>query len=354
MRGHMRRRWGALTVLVVLSSPAALLKGQTRSGSDPAKPAPKAGAWRAPRTPDGQPDLQGVWINNSATPLERPPQLADKPFLTDDELAELQRRADRLFKQQDADAAGGDAFYLALLANPDSYKNPNATGGFDQTGGRVLERRTSLIVDPSDGRVPWTPDGQRRQAAALALAQHPGAAGPEDLTNAMQCLTFGVPRLAGNYATSQFGYYQIVQTAGYVVLSQEWIHEARIIPLDGRPHLPETLREWNGDSRGHFEGDTLVVDTTNFSQKSFFLGSSDRLHLVERFTRASPDRIDYKITVEDPTTWARPWSAEVHLEHTDDQMYEVACHEGNLAVVNGILGGARAQEAAAANVTPTR
>jgi len=354
MRSHVLMPWGALTVFVaVLTSPSLL--GQTRAvGPTAAKNAPNASAWRPPRTPDDQPDLQGVWINNSATPLERPPELAGKPFLTDGEIAELRQREDRLFKDQDADFAGGDNFFLALLANPDHYKNPNATGGFDPTVERVLERRTSLIIDPPDGNIPWTPEGQQRQAAAVAFAQHPGAAGPEDLTNAMRCLTMGAPRLGGNYAVGQFGYYQILQTAGYVLLNLEWIHEVRIIPLDGRPHLPETLRQWDGDSRGHWEGNTLVVDTTNFSPKSFFQGSSDRLHLVERFTRVAPDRINYQITVDDPTTWTKPWTAEIHLEHSDDQIYEVACHEGNLPVVGDILAGARAQDKVPAEASPTR
>jgi hypothetical protein len=336
------RPWVSLTVLVVAlfgSHPLA----QTRAPASPIPKRPTATkTWSPPRTPDGQPDLQGIWLNNSATPLERPPQLAGKPLLTDAEVAELQQRADRLFRNQDADAAGGDNFFLALLANPDHYTNPNATGG--QAVDRPLEHRTSLITDPMDGKIPWTPEGQQRQAAAIALTAHPTAADPEDLTNGIRCLTFGTPRIAGNYAVGNFGYVQIVQTSGYVVLSYEWTHEVRIIPLDRRPHLPETIREWRGDARGHWEADTLVVETGNFSSKSFFQGSSDRLHLVERFTRVAPDRLDYQVTFDDPTTWTRSWTALVHLAHRDENLYEVACHEGNLLVVKGVLDGARAKE----------
>jgi hypothetical protein len=159
----------------------------------------------------------------------------------------------------------------------------------------------------------------------------------------IRCITFGMPRLGGN-AASYNSYYQIVQTAAYVVIVGEVIHDARIIPLDGRPHLPPGLRQWHGDSRGRWEGDSLVVETTNFSSRSNFMGSGEHLRLVERFTRVAADKIDYEITVADPTTWTRPWTAVVQLKRTDDQMYEYACHEGNHHVVGGILAGARADE----------
>jgi hypothetical protein len=343
--------WGvpaAMVIAVGLMAPVPIA-GQA--------PAPRAGAskgtattkaWTPPRTADGQPDLQGVWLNNSATPLERPKELEGKQFLTDDEVTELKQRAARLFNS-DADFPGGDNFFLAVLANPDHYKNPNATGGIDAMIERPFENRTSLIVDPPNGKIPWTPEGKRRQDAGAAAGLAAPAAGPEELTNAMRCTTYGVPRLgvAGSNAAGPLGYYQIVQAPGYVVLMLEAIHETRIIPLDGRPHLPERVRLWSGDSRGRWEGNTLVVESANFSPEGNVMGSGEHLHVVERFTRASPDTIDYEITLADPTTWTRPWTAVIHLKQSQATIYEYACHEGNLEVMHDILAGARAAERAA-------
>jgi hypothetical protein len=290
-------------------------------------------------------------LNNSATPLERPKALEGKQFLTDEEVADLRKRAARLFDGSGtSDAAGGDAFFLALLANPERYRNPNATGG-DNGFERVIENRTSLVVDPPDGRIPaLTPEGQERVARRPAPAgggqRLPG--GPEDLSNSLRCITYGTPRL-GTGATNSggaLGYYQIVQAPGYVVLTLEAIHEARVIPLDGRPHLPESIRQVGGDSRGRWDGSTLVVETTNFSPLSNFMGSAEQLHLVERFTRVSADTIDYEITVSDPTTWTKPWTTLIHLRQRQDLIYEYACHEGNDVVMKGMLLGARAQEKA--------
>jgi hypothetical protein len=313
--------------------------------------------WSPPLTPDGQPDLQGVWLDNSATPLERPQALEGRQSLTDAEVTELKQRADRLFKGGvDSDFAAGDNVFLAALANPTRYQNPNSTAGSDGMIDRKFDHRTSLIVDPPDGKVPpMTPAAQPRQSAtALALAA--GLRPPErvqDLNNALRCITGGVPRLGGRYGAGDFGYYQIVQAPGYVVLLQEIVHEARIIPMDGRPHLPQSIRTWEGDSLGRWEGQTLVVDTTNFSAKTNFMGSNENLHLVERFTRVSPDEIDYEITLDDPTTWTRPWTAMIRLWQTQQRIYEYACHEDNRPV-EGILAGARAQEKAAEKAAPER
>jgi hypothetical protein len=300
-------------------------------------------SWNPPRTPDGQPDLQGVWLSNGATPLERPKALEGKSFLTDEEVRQLKTRADRLFKDEDGDAAPGDNFFLAALSNPEHYRNPNATGGAADMIEREFDNRTSLIVDPPDGRIPWTPEGQRRQGLAVAARLAAAPEGPEDLSNEMRCLTFGTPRIGGPYSAGTFSYYQILQTPGYVILNMEFAHEARVIPLDGRPHLPERVRQWSGDSRGRWEGNTLVVDSTNFSPKSFFLGSSERLHMVERFTRVAPNAIEYRVTVSDATTWTKPWTAEIRLKQTQERVYEVACHEGNFRIVTDILAGAHAQ-----------
>jgi len=334
--------------------------GQTGAGGAEAKEAPAAKAWTPPMTPYGEPDLRGMWENKSATPLERPKELAGRPFLTDQEVAELKKRADRLFDVNgNSDFAGGDNFFLALLANPERYTNPNVTGSVTAMVPRPFDNRTSLIVDPADGKIPpLTAEGKARVAEAPApnaAPRHP-AAGPEDLPNALRCITYGMPRLGVTNlnAAGPLGYYQIVQAPGYVALSLEAIHETRVIPVNGGPHLPPHVRQWSGDSRGHWEGNTLVVDTTNFSPKSFFLGATENLHVVERFTRAAPDTINYEITVDDPTTWTKPWTAVIHLKQTSDKMYEYACHEGNYSTMEGILGAARADEKAAEEAARSR
>jgi len=298
-----------------------------------------------PLGPDGHPDLQGVWLNNSATPLERPKALEGRQSLTDQEVVELRQRADRLFKNTNADFAAGDAVFLAALANIDTFKSTTATGTTFEMIERDFDNRTSLIVDPPDGRIPsLTAEGQQRRAATTAIRRRP-AEGPEDLNHVERCLTYGVPRLSGtNTGAGPLGYYQIVQTPSYIVLFLEAVHEARIINMDGRPHLPPSVRQWEGDSRGRWEGTTLVVDTTNFSARSDYMGSSDHLHLVERLTRVAPDRIDYQITVDDPTMWTKPWTAVIRLKQSAERLYEYACHEGNYEVLRDIFAGARASE----------
>lgn len=338
---------GFLASLGTLALASALLPAPI-AGQAPAKPRKAAKTWTAPLTRDGQPDLQGLWLSNRATPLERPPELKGREFLTDAEVAELKKRADRLFSTPDSDYAAGDSPFLSALANAPVYKNPiGATGGSGEMIEREFDNRTSLIIDPPDGRIPpLTPEGRRRLTAGLQkslLIPHAPPAGPEDLSNYLRCITYGVPRLGGNFGAGHYSYYQIVQTPGYVLLFMETIHDARIIPLDGRPHLPATFRTWNGDSRGHWEGKTLVVDTTNFSPQTNFMGAAENLHLVERFTRVAEDEIDQEITLEDPTTWTRPWTAMLRLRPTKERMFEFACHEGNLPML-GILKTAREEE----------
>jgi hypothetical protein len=289
------------------------------------------------------------------TPLERPKALAGRTVLTDEEVARLKERAERFYSNSANDFIPGDNLFLTLLADLPVGRNPNATGNATGLVRRQIENRTSLITDPADGRLPpVTDDGRRRQAAGqaatLAVAWQPGVepvtterrvpAGPDQMSNWLRCITWGVPKIAGNF--NYLSHYQIVQGPGYVVLLSEVNHEARIIPIDSRPHLPQTIAQWNGDSRGRWEGHTLVVETRNFSSRSYFMGAADGLHLTERFTRIAPDTIDYEITVSDPTTWARPWTALVRLARTDDRIYESACHEGNYTVIEGILGAAHA------------
>jgi hypothetical protein len=347
MRSPLLAFVGALTMAVTVAPPGSgPAAGQTRAAEPGAEPSATS-TWTPPRTPDGQPDLQGVWLNRSATPLERPKALEGRPLLTDEEVAELQRRADRLFKSGDADLPVGDNLFLTALANPDHFRNPNgANRSSTFMVERTFDRRTSLVVDPPDGRIPaLTSQAQQRRAAAAARDRAP--AGPEDINNVSRCVTLGVPRIgSGASGDPQYGYPQILQTAGYVVLVMEAFHDARIIPLDGRPHLPRHLRQWSGDPRGRWEGQTLIVETTNFSGKGRFLGSSEDLHLVERFTRVAADAIDYEVTLVDPQTWTKPWTALIRLERVPNRIYEFACHEGNQDAMQSILATAHAAERA--------
>jgi hypothetical protein len=332
-------------MLAVGSLASVSAAGQDPVTSRGAKPAAATNSWTPARTPDGQPDLQGVWLNNSATPFERPKSLEGRQFLTDDEVAELKRHADRLFKSGDADLPVGDNLFLAALANPEHFRNPN---GANRSSAVMIERefdnRTSLIVDPRDGRIPaLTPDAQRRRTDATARDRAP--AGPEDINNNTRCITPGLPRIGpGANGDPQNGYYQILQSPGYVVLLMEMYHDARVIPLDSRPHLPGNIRQWSGDSRGQWDANTLIVDTTNFSSKSDFLGSADNLHLVERFTRIASDTINYEVTVDDPKTWTKPWTAVIRLKQIQAKIYESACHEGNQITMESILANTRADE----------
>jgi hypothetical protein len=289
------------------------------------------------------PDLEGIWLNNSATPFERPKELAGRQLLTDEEVVELNRRAKRIFASGQSDAAAPDGFFLAALRNVELYKSAGATDSSERVVEMEIDNRTSLIVDPPDGKLPALTDaGQRRRAAyGRARAGTGNPSGPKEVAPGDRCITFGVPRVNGVYSAGLHGYYQIVQTRDHVLLFSENIHESRIIPLDGRPHLPDQIRSWSGDSRGRWESNTLVVDTTNFNAQLNSLGVSENFHLIERFTRVSPDEIRYEMTFDDPSTWARPWTAMIRLKRTDAKLYEFACHEGNEVIMQTILSGNR-------------
>jgi hypothetical protein len=298
--------------------------------------------WTVQRTVDGQPDLQGTWANNNATPLERPVEFAGRAVLTEAEVATLKARSARLFNG-DGDAAFGDQLFTTLLTNPDKFTSSDGrTGDYNQfwLPDRVFDNRTSLITDPPDGRIPALTPGAVRRAAAEAATRPVLPAGPEDRSLSERCITFGVPRTQPAYMS----YYEIVQSRDAVVFRMETIHDARVIPLDGRPHPGRRIQNWLGDSRGHWEGDTLVVDTTNFTNKTRYNGSGDQLHVVERFTRTDANTILYRFTVEDPTTWDRSWTGEYPWRATDEKLYEYACHEGNYSL-GGMLRGARQKEA---------
>ena len=307
--------------------------------------------WTVPRTPDGKPDLQGYWANNNATPLERPKELAGRATLTDEEVAAMKKKAHELFGGK-SDAAFGDTVFVTTLANVQGTKT-----GFKSTDGetgdyssvwtveRDWDNRTSLITDPPDGRLPaMTPDAQKRRQTAFVAAQRP-ATGPEDRSLSERCITYGSPQLTEGYQSN----YEIVQTPTSVAFMTEMIHDVRIIPIDtrlpidSRPHPPAAVQQWMGDSRGRWEGDTLIVDTTNYKPRAFMSVSSDKLHVTERFSRSGPETLKYEITIDDPQTWTKPWSLMIPLRHSPP-VYEYACHEGNEGLI-GILAGARAQEA---------
>ena len=288
-----------------------------------------AQTWTPPRTPDGHPDIQGFYTNSSITPFERPKELGAKEFYTEQEAAEVRKRA--LVPANLAERTGTEAHYELTQF------------GLDRTQSQVaFSLRTSMIVG-SEGRVPpLTPEAQQRIAQRAALAKGHEFDGPENRNIQERCIVWaneGPPMLPAGYNS----YLQIVQTPAYVVILQEMIHDARIIPLDGRPHAPPSIRGWLGDSRGRWESDTLVVDTTNFTDKTNFRGSRENLHVVERFTRVDENTVRYEFTVDDPTTWTKPWSAEMPLARDKGPIFEYACHEANYGFANN-LKGARAQE----------
>lgn len=305
---------------------------------------PAEETWTVGRTVDGHPDLQGIWSNNNATPLERPEVLGERESLTEEEVALMKERANQVFANSSGDAAFGDEVFKALLTDQADFSSSDtATGNYNQFWVVDLDfdNRTSLVTDPANGRLPsLTPEAEERIATRKIVQER--AYGPEDRSLGDRCITFSVPSLVAGYNS----YYQILQVPGYVVLLMEMIHDVRIIPLDGRPHIGNGIRQWHGDSRAHWEGDTLVIDTTNYSPKSYFQGSQDNLHVTERFTRVGPNSINYEFTVEDQTTWTDSWTAMIPLKKTDDAIFEYACHEGNYGM-EGILAGARAVEKAA-------
>ena len=294
------------------------------------------------RTAWGDPDLQGTWTYKTITPLERPAELAGKQVLTDEEAAVFEREENQRLNRDLIDPAKGGYIYA-----------PESEGGvipyndfwYDR-GTQVIEtRQTSLIVDPPDGQMPpLTPEAQRRAEAAPPREDQRGRPHADSYTDrplSERCLLMGnaSPMLSGGYNNNV----QLFQAQGYVVLLNEMIHDIRIIHLDGRPHLPAHVRSWLGDSRGRWEGDTLVVETKNFSGKRSFRGSSESMNVVERFTRVDADTVAYAFTVDDPPTWTRPWTVELPLSSMEGEIYEYACHEGNYSIV-GVLGGARADE----------
>ena len=326
--------------------------------SQPFTDAPQADSatWSAPLTPWGDPDLQGIWDSKTVTPLQRPDKFAGREFLTDEEVAAIEKEASA--HPGEAERAEAEAEAVASGATP--YME-DAVGSclvpFNYPGTRVVRtKRTSLIVDPADGRIPLL---NQKKPASIAPPARSGkpvkppldnsgpANDPEDRPAIERCLGVTLPCLGGLCAFSR-----LVQSPGYVTISYEQGHGGgayRTIPLDGRPHLPPSVRQWLGHSVGRWEGTTLVVDTTNFTHQTSFRGSRENLRLVERFARVGPDQINYRVTVEDPTKFAQPWTLELTLRKADDkknQIYETACQEGNYSMTT-TLSGARALDKAA-------
>jgi hypothetical protein len=315
--------------------------------AQPASPqAPSAAkAWTPPRTADGKPDLQGVWDYRTITPLERPAALGTKAFFTDEEAAKYEQQENGRQNRDLIDPRVGGLNY------PAGGVVPYNEFWYDRGDKVVGTKRTSLIVDPPNGRLPpYTPEGEAKAKRRAEIGRqeqfgHPVADSWEDRPLGERCIlgsNAGPPMTPGPYNNNV----QLFQTPDNVVLVNEMIHEARVIPLDGRPHL--NIRQWKGDSRGHWEGDTLVIDTTNFKRETSLPGSSGSMHLTERFTRTGPDSLLYEFTVDDPSTWTKPWTAALPMSRIDVPVYEYACHEGNYAMA-GILAGARADEKAAAD-----
>lgn len=287
-----------------------------------------------PRTANGRPDLQGMWTNATLTPLERPASLEGRLNVSE---AEAKKYVSDFIEANNIDRRDGGAEADVNRAYPDYFLDRGTDLALVDN-----QRRTSLIVDPSNGRIPFTPQAQARFGDRRSAGGQPNNYDdPEARPLAERCLlafgsSSGPPMLPVLYNN----HYQIVQTPEYLMIVVEMVHDVRVIPLDGRPHAPAHIRKWLGDSVGRWEGDTLVVDTTNFNENVSFRGSSPSLHVVERFTRVDADTILYGFTVDDPATFAAKWSGEIPLRATDEQMFEYACHEANHSL-EGILRGAR-------------
>ncbi|HEV2201157.1 MAG TPA: hypothetical protein VGR73_15165 [Bryobacteraceae bacterium] len=341
----MRNR--VLACVSVLALAIVTAAGQVTTAASKAKPAAAAkAAFTPPHTPDGQPDLQGVWTNNSVTPLQRPKELGAKEFYTDAELVAVQKaQRERLaLDDQEGEPAANHSGVEGAPAENVHYDH--AQFGLDWLQSKISwNRRTSLIVGPEGTIPPLTAEARKRLAAMAAKEKGHELDGPENRPLGARCITMarvGPPVLPARYNSNL----QIVQGPGYVALETEEIHDARMIPVDGRPHIPKNIRQWLGDSVGHWEGNTLVVDTTNFTDLSPFPGAQN-LHVVERFTPVDPETILYQFTVEDPGMWTKPWSGELSMTKMTGQLYEYACHEANYGLEN-TLRGARVADAEAA------
>jgi len=334
----------ASALTVVFLAPIGVDAQSQNAAAKPATrpaPGPKK-TWVVPRTPDGVPDLQGYWTNNSYTPLERPNGVT-KEFYTLEELREVEKKAAQREEEQTVPGTVADVHYDFTQF------------GLDRSQTRLTDNlRTSVITNPENGKLPpITPEGQKRAADRAAERKKQGAQYDQvqNIPIGSRCvyMNAGPPMMPPGYNPA----YQIVQSPGYVTILVEMLHETRVISTDGRPHAPAGVRSWLGDPKGHWEGDTLVVETTNFNDKAAFRGASENAKITERFTRVSDDAIRYEFTVDDPSTWERAWKGEMPFVKINGPVFEHACHEGNYGIRN-TLAGARREEQKAAEAAATK
>jgi len=338
----MNARHPVVTLALAAIVGAAIATIGAQQSTTNAQPGSTALSWKQATTPWGDPDLQGVWRYEAAIPLERPARFEGRESLTDEEVKESQRLEDEQARQRLAGAEGAAVGRRSVAESP---IRGNEYNSFWQDHGRPRQvfRQTSLIVDPKDGRLPYTPDAKKAEARSSARY----GAGPYesylDPDTGERCLTDGITALM--WQGPNGGHNRIVQSPGYVTILHEEYLDRRVIPTDGRSH--GSIRQWFGDAVGKWEGSTFVVDTINFIDRtnyewaSIFTRPSETLHIVERFTRTGADTMEYRITVEDPTTFEKPWTAVIPITRLNDgtQIYEYACHEGNYAMTNLLAGG---------------
>jgi hypothetical protein len=311
--------------MAMLLQASASVPAHAQSAAPKVPPAAKSPVLR---TSDGQPDLQGIWSFATITPLERPAELAGKEFFSEKEAEEYEAE---LRKRNNMDRRDGPAEADVSRAYNDFW--------WDRGTRVVKTRRTSLVIDPNDGKIPaLTAAGRERQAERAAVNRGHEFDGPENRPLAERCIIWastGPPMLPTAYNNN----IQILQSPGYVTILVEMIHDIRVIPLDGRPHIPDSVRQLKGDSRGHWDGDTLVVETTNLTNRTAFRGASENMRLTERFRRLDANTLLYQFTVNDPDTFTKPWTVEIPVTRSDGQIFEYACHEGNYAMSGGLAGG---------------
>ena len=304
---------------------------------------------KIPRTPEGHPDFQGFWANNIASPLQRPLELASHTVLTDAEVEAMKKKAVETYLSGKVDAAFGDGIFLAVWDSLYGSKNGKRFESFEPSTGdyssewndhRVWDNRTSLITDPADGRIPpMTARAMAMRDAAGAALRRP-ARSAEDRSLGERCISSGSPRIGAGYQS----YFQIVESPAAVMVMTEMFHDVRVLRLDGVPHPAASVHQWLGDSVARWDGDTLVVDSTNYKERAFQGISSEQLHITERFTLQDAETLRWELTIDDPGTWTKPWSLMLPLQRSGEPVYEYACHEGNIGLM-GILAGARADEA---------
>jgi hypothetical protein len=336
-----RRRSAGFLMAVLPVIAYHLMSAVGQVSTPPGRGGPVASAatsWTPPRTRDGKPDLHGVWNKNTPVPLERDPALGLKTHFTEAEARESRRKRAEAREKQIADVHYDDAIWLAPPDDPTKI---------------AADLRTSIIMDPPNGRVPpLTPEAQKRVMQRSIALSHMPSEGPEVRTALERCIIWpqeGPPMLPnGGLEINYNANIEIVQTPETLLVYQEMVHDARVIPLDGRPHFPPQIRQWLGDSRGRWEGDTLVVDTTNFTDRVYNIrrtaspsldafhtrGADSKLHVIERFTLVAANSLRYQFTVEDPTTWTQPWSGEYVMWRATGPLYEYACSEGNYGLSN--------------------